>query len=390
MSKTLFRSAFLLGLLAIAGADLSIFASNASPSPSDSTIKIAYIGGLTGRESQASKKSLQALQLVVSDYNRHGGILGKRIELLPFDNQSMAAENISVFEKVKASGAVAITGLHISNDALIIADLAEKAHLPVVVASATHPDISRGKKYIVQVCFTDDMQGTHLASFSRKNQKIRKVVSVVDVSDSASLRVAASFAKEFIRGNGTIVETLNIRSNEQDFSQVVQSIKVNTDLDAIFISASSIESSYLIKQLFESGVTLPLIGTDNWQNQDLAQALKSLNQNKIQAYFPAHWHLGVKNTPSKAFIQNFEREYHEKISSFDADPVLTYDAGLLLFKAIAEAKSTESGKLAAALHKTSVEGTTGTIKIQSDGYPNKTVFLLKMLNGEMIPAGNRL
>ncbi len=360
------------------------------PSLLGDPIKIAYIGGLSGRESQASQKSLKALRLAVKEFNNKGGILGRKIEVLPFDNQSVSAANISAFEKAKASGVVAITGLHISNDALIVSELAEKERIPLVVASATHPDISRGKKYCVQVCFTDDMQGALLASFAKKRQKFKKIISIVDVSDSASLRVAAAFTRAFNQDDGTIIESLNIRSGEQEFSQIVKVVKDSAGVEAIHISASSIESGYLIKQLFEAGVKLPLIGTDNWQNQNLSQALSSLDQKKIQATFPAHWHQGVKNAASRHFVDAFEREYHEKVTSFDADTVLTYDAGLLLLNAIAQAKSTDSEKITLALHKISITGVTGLIKIGVDGYPKKTIFLLKMLNGKMMANGSVL
>ena len=98
-------------------------------------VRIAYVGGLTGNFGQAAQKSLKALQMVAREFNASGGIRGRAIEILPYDTKFSPVTNISIFNNILKSGAVAITGIHASNDGLILGELAEKHHLPMMVAS---------------------------------------------------------------------------------------------------------------------------------------------------------------------------------------------------------------------------------------------------------------
>ena len=354
------------------------------------SVKIGYIGGLSGRESGAASRSLMALKLLVDKYNSFGGILGRPIELIILDNKSQVAANYSLFQKAKNHNLVGLVGFHTSNSALVASDLAELNHLPTVVASATHPNVSRNRNYVVQVCFTDDVQGMFLGDFVAKNLRISRIAAIVDVSDSASMRVAKSFLRRFSRNNGIIINKYQIRADQNEFSKIVQSIKNDPSIEGLFIAASAIESSFLIKQLTTNNVNLPIIGTDNWQNQNLIAALKNLGQNNGKAYFAAHWYAGVTNSVSNEFIKNFYKNYGETPNSFDADPALTYDSGILLLESIRKAKSTNPEKVSKILKEISVVGATGKIKIGKRGFPEKNINILQINNGNVLPIQGRL
>jgi branched-chain amino acid transport system substrate-binding protein len=347
------------------------------------TVKIAYVGGLTGNYSQCAQKSLKALKLAVKEFNQQGGLKGRKVEVLEFDSQASPVTNYKIFEEIQRKHAVAITGIHTSNDALILSELAEKNRLPMVVASATHPGVTKDKKYAVRVCFNDDMQGEQLAKYARKVLKARNVSVVVDVSDSFTSYLSESFQKTFTSLGGKIVQTHPIRTNDTKFNQIVDSLK-NVNNDLLFISANALESGYLLTQMAIANMKVPVLGSDGWQNNDLILALRNLHQTNINAHFSVHWFREINLPESKSFIKNYQREYGEAPNSSDADMVLTYDAGKLLLSAMQQAKSLNGNDLIESIRKQTISGVTGKIKMREHSDPEKQVHILRIKNGELL------
>lgn len=351
--------------------------------PNLEPIRIGYIGGLSGRNNESSQRSLKALQLIVEQFNQQGGINQRPVEVLSFDNESSPIVNYSIFKKAKSKKVVALVGVHISNDALILSPLAEKNKLPFIVASATDPKISAHRKYVAQVCFTDDDQGRLIARFVQSKLKARKIVAITDVSDSAASNVAKVFTNALSKKQGFSVTEFSIQTGDKDFSKIAESIKSMGKVDTVFISASSIESSFLIHYLVKSGVNPTLVGTDNWQNQDLAKILDSLGDTKVAAFFPAHWHTEFTGMISQKLSKDFQAKYQLKLNSFDADAALTYDAALVLLTAMRKATSLTPDQIMDAIHHLDLEGATGPIKFSKNGQPIKNVYLLKMIDGQI-------
>jgi branched-chain amino acid transport system substrate-binding protein len=207
----------------------------------NSAVKIAYVGGLTGNYSQSAQKSLKALKLATKEFNRNGGVNGQKAEIIEFDTKNQPANIFKIFQEILKNKVVAIAGLHISNETLILAKLAEEHHIPMVVASATHPDITKNKKYVVRVCFNDDMQGESLAKYSRYDLKAKNVAVVADVSDSFTDYLSKTYQKTFTKIGGKITHVYPIRTNDTEFGSIIELLRKEQH-DLLFISASPLSS----------------------------------------------------------------------------------------------------------------------------------------------------
>jgi len=352
-------------------------------------IRIAYVGGLTGANSQAAVKSLKAMKLAVAEANAAGGALGRKIEVLEYDNESSAVKNIPLFRKILADKVIAISGIHHSNDGLILAEYAEKHRVPLVVASATHPGITKNREFVVRVCFTDDRQGQALANLAFHKMKARRVVTVVDVSNSFTDYLAKAFDARLAELGGQVVKTFPIRANDNDFRQSIGEIKRQAGLDAVFVATSAMEAGYFTTQLVSAGVSVPLLGNDGWQNDNLEQVLKNLQNTAFDALFTVHWHVDFGTPKAKGFMRSFQQTYGERINSFDADPALTYDGTALLVEAVRKANSIDPREIIRAARQLHFEGVTGAIRIGPTGDPKKRVGILRISKGKLraLPEG---
>ena len=76
----------------VAGVISVLAASALRPARADDTIKIAYIDPLSGTFAQSGDQFLQVFHYVLDKINAKGGALGRKFELVPFDDKTQPAE----------------------------------------------------------------------------------------------------------------------------------------------------------------------------------------------------------------------------------------------------------------------------------------------------------
>ena len=76
----------------IAGVVLSACVAWAGPVMAEGTIKIAYTDPLSGPFAQVGDANLKQMQYILDYINAKGGALGKKFELVPFDNKSQPSD----------------------------------------------------------------------------------------------------------------------------------------------------------------------------------------------------------------------------------------------------------------------------------------------------------
>lgn len=98
MKQTLRAAAAALGVLAVT-------ATAPVQAQDKPTIKIVYTDPLSGPFAQVGDANLKQLQYVVSYVNATGGALGRKFEIIPFDNKSQPAEALLALKSATDQGA---------------------------------------------------------------------------------------------------------------------------------------------------------------------------------------------------------------------------------------------------------------------------------------------
>lgn len=73
-------------------------------------LKIGFMGGLSGRNSELAVSRRNGVQLAVNKLNKEGGIQGRQIQLLIKDNLNDAQVALKVTDELVAAGVPAIVG----------------------------------------------------------------------------------------------------------------------------------------------------------------------------------------------------------------------------------------------------------------------------------------
>jgi branched-chain amino acid transport system substrate-binding protein len=90
------------------------------------TVKIGYIDPLSGGGASVGEIGLKTFQFIVEELNAKGGILGKKVEIVPFDNKTNPQESLIQAQKAIDSGVRYLTQGNGSSVAGALSDFVNK------------------------------------------------------------------------------------------------------------------------------------------------------------------------------------------------------------------------------------------------------------------------
>ncbi len=340
-------------------------------------ILIGEYGSLTGSEATFGISSTNGLKLAVEEINGSGGLLGKKIKLITYDDQGKPSEAQTVVQRlIKNDNVVAVIGEVASSRSKAAAPICQQNKIPMITPASTNPEVTAIGDYIFRVCFIDPFQATVLTKFAINSLKVKRVAILKDVKNAYSTGLADFFEKEFKAAGGEIVEIQSYSAGDKDFKAQLTAIK-SRNPEAIFIPGYYTDVGLIAIQAREIGITVPLFGGDGWESEKLTEG--KAKDALEGCYFSTH--VSTEN-PDPA-VQNFIKKYKEKYNMMpDAMSFLAYDAGMIMFDAIKRAGSTDAEKIRNELAKTrDFGGVTGKISINDQRNAVKPAVILEIKGG---------
>jgi len=344
-----------------------------TPTYGSETVDIAAIYALTGAAAEANTYALRGAGYAVDEINRQGGVLGKKINLLVFDNQSTPIGSTIAAKKAAAANVVAIVGPDWSSHAIAVARVAQDNGIPMISSLSTNPEVTKIGDYIFRACFTDDFQGKVIARFARQDINAATAVIFVDVTSDYSLKLSEIFRKHFEKLGGRIVLELEYKLKQQLFDKDVKKA-VKAGADVIFIPGHD-ESGLIAKQIQDAKASSIFLGGDGWGNPVF---FRKGGSGLKRGYYSTHWSVHLDSDKSQAFVKKY---IHSEASV--GNIALGYDAMMLLAEAINRAQSTDRKKIRNAIANTrSFKGVTGIIDFNDHGDPIKSAVFMEIKNGK--------
>jgi branched-chain amino acid transport system substrate-binding protein len=341
------------------------------------TIKVGEYASLTGSEATFGQSSHNGTKLAVDELNANGGVLGKKIDLITEDDQSLAGMSATVVRKlISSDGVVAVLGEVASSRSLEAAPICQENKIPMISPSSTNPKVTEVGDYIFRVCFIDPFQGTVMANFARKTLKLQNVAVLTEVSSDYSLGLAKFFKEGFTKDGGKIVAEGNYSHGDKDFNAQLTAIKA-ANPDGIFVPGYYTEVGLIVLQARQLGLTCPIFGGDGWESSSLV----SIGGKALEGcYFSTHF----SPQSTSPVVQNFVKSYKEKYNETpDAMAALGYDSAMILADAMKRAGTTDGDKVRDALAATKdFHGVTGDITIDANRNASKPAVILEIKNGE--------
>jgi branched-chain amino acid transport system substrate-binding protein len=352
--------------------------STSSSSNQTGEIKIGHYASLTGNEATFGVSTDRGIQMAVKERNAAGGVKGRPIKLITYDEQGKSQEVVTAVTRlIQQDNVVAVLGEVASGRSIDGGQVCQRYGVPMITPSSTNPRVTEIGDMISRVCFIDPFQGFVGASFAKDNLKLDTAATLYNRAQAYSTGLNEEFAKNFAKLGGQVLIQQAYSDGDNDFSAQLTAIREKNP-KFIYIPGYYTEVVNIARQARKLGITAPLIGGDGWVSDELKNAGDALDG----CYFSDHYSQQDKRPEVQEFLKNYEAAVG-KGKTPDSMAALGYDAAKLLFDAMERSPSLDGKDLAKAIASTKdFKGVTGNITINEKRDANKLAVIQKIQGGK--------
>jgi branched-chain amino acid transport system substrate-binding protein len=325
------------------------------------TIKIGFFAPITGPAAVDGTSAKNAVEIGVKEVNGAGGIKGKKVDLIVYDDRLKAEEAVAIanklIEKDKVAGVV--SGSY-SGPTRVTAPIFQKAGMPMVAGYAVHPDVTwdpKAKKtndFIFRNGFLGEVEGAAAAEYAVKNLKARKI-SLIFMDNDFGRAISSGFAEHAGKlGASILTKQMYKFPGEKDFRPFLTRIKEGNP-DLIFAAGYYNEAAAIVRQSKELGIKSKIMGEEGFDSPKFLEIAGPAAEGVIIA-------TNLDRDDPRPLVQNFLKSYRQAYGH-DADMVgaSSYDAFKILVAAIEKAGTDARAIQKALLETKDYNGLTGKI-----------------------------
>ena len=357
--------------------------SGGTGTPKEETIKIGWIGSLTGDQAVWGTCESNTVKMLIEEVNASGGILGKQVEGIYYDTKGDAAEAVNATKRLASQDkVVAIIGPNASSQAINISSVLEEYKVPDISTVGTNPKVTVNddgsvKEFNFRVCFIDPYQGAVAAGYAYDRLGLRNAAVLYDVASDYSQGFTEFFEKTFIEKGGKIVAKEGFKEGDVEFKPQLSKIK-DANPDMILMPYYYKEVALSANQARELGIDAVLIGGDGWPSEQLM----TMAADAIEGSYIVN-HLDFNDPEVKPLQEKYTAKYNLPM---ELNGYMAHDAFLLLKAAIEDAGVADPVKIAESLTKVTVQGVTGTIKLSPEDHNpiGKEAAIVRVENADYI------
>lgn len=359
------------------------------------TIKVGLLAPLTGNVAEYGNAVSNGVKLYIKQLNEAGGINGKTIELVEYDEEGDATKAVTGYGSLVDQNVTAIIGDVTSGPTLAVVPEAFNDNMPMITASATADSVTYDSESdtvytnMFRSCFIDPFQGEKMANFADENLGAKTAAVLYDTGDDYSSGLMESFVETCGELGIEVVSVEGYATGSVDFqSQLTNISSKNPDL--LFVPVYYSDVALIAQQANSVGLDATMIGCDGWDTVlDIISDATLLEG----AYYCSGYSVKDTSEAIQKFLGDYEAEYGSTPNMFAAQG---YDAANILMAAIevAEGKSLEAGSddykqaVIDAMSATDMNCVTGHITFDEYNNPQKTAAIINITGSEAEFWGN--
>jgi branched-chain amino acid transport system substrate-binding protein len=307
-------------------------------------IRIGATMAQTGTLATQGGPATNGYLLCQKHVNEKGGLLGRKVEFLIYDDKSDGKFASELYEKLITEDKVdAVMGPYGSTHTEAVADVIEK-HRKVHIAplSATTSIWEKGRRYIFMQLPPADLFLAGLIDIGA--DKGLKSVAIIQ-EDALFPKAAGKGAVERAKKKGMeVVLHETYPKGTKDFSPILAKVKA-ANVDVFGMAASSLGDFIIVaRQMKEQGINVKMFGNTG----AVAEFGQELGKTAEFAYGLSAWEPSLPYPGVKEFVAAYEKEFN-KAPSFHAAGA--YAGCQLLVEAARQAGSLDPDKLREQLLK---------------------------------------
>jgi branched-chain amino acid transport system substrate-binding protein len=358
---------FLLALLASLLSFCSIPARGADP------IKIGFSVQLTGPLAPSGKANLLAQQIWMEDTNAKGGLLGRPVQLVFYDDQTSPATVPGIYAKLLDIDKVDLLMGAASNvvAAAMPTIIARKKLVMALLALGVN-DSFQYPRYFQSAPWGSDASSAMSRGYFEVAKRVTpppKSIALIGIDADAAANVLEGARAHAKMGGLRVVYDHTYPPNTAEFGSVVRSIAAAKP-DLLFVASYPIDSVGMIRAARESNLKVIVFG-GAMVGLQYASIRAQLGESLNGVVNYELWAPGAKmKFPG---IEEFLKRYRERARAEGADPLgfyqppFAYAAMQVLEQAIKATATVDDTRLADYIHKHTFKTVVGDIAFDTRG-----------------------
>ena len=349
------------------------------------------IGVIAEAQAIAGASIPQAAQMAADEINAKGGVEGRKIEIVTYDNHSSSADSVRAFQRAVNEDKVnVVIASYISEVVLALEPWASRLKTPFITPGAASNEISKSvhadyekNKYTFHGYLTSAALALSVCDAAKEllvDEKHMKSAVIMSEDAAWTKPLDVGYEECLPKIGLKVLDHIRFSPDTTDFTPIFNKIE-GSKPDVIITGISHVGVQPTV-QWKNQQVPIPMLGissqaTNSTFGKDTNDAANGVLYQGVSGP-------GVAVTPkSVPFAENFKKRYgnYPSYAGYTA-----YDEVYYIADAVKRAGSTEADKLVAALEKTDWEGTIGRVQFygKEDQFTHSIKYGKGLITGLML------
>lgn len=324
------------------------------PAGATDSIRIGSVLSVTGPAAFLGDPELKTLRLYVDKINKEGGVLGRPLELVYYDDGSDASKANGFGKRLIESDKVDfLIGGTTTGSTMSMAPLADRAGIPFISLAGGVVIVEPVKKWLFKTPHTDRMAAERVF----EDMKKRGLTNIALLSETSGFGQSGKKESEIAAAKLgiTLLANETYGPKDTDVSPQLTKIKNTAGVQALFVFGLGQGPAIVNKNAKMLGLSLPIYHAHGVASEEFIKLSGGAAEG---VRLPAAALLVAEKLPANdpqkpialGYAKTYSDFYKEEVSTFGGH---AYDALMILVGAIKRANGTDKDKVRDAIEQTS-------------------------------------
>lgn len=344
-------------------------------------VKIGVITSITGSQAAFGEAHKNGYAIALDQINSKGGVLGKKIELDFYDDQSKPDQAVQGVSKLVDQDHVPVLlGAYSSENTKAIINPVTQHQVPLLIPTATADNVMDSKSpWIFRICAGANDYAQKTIEFLEHNGSPKTMAIVYEKTNFGQSNMQA-MKDAATKAGIKLVAVEQYEAKSPDYRAVLRRVK-DANPDVIYFCSYLLDATTLMRQSQEVDLD-PKYYTSSGTGFAAAEfpTAKGAGKNAEYTFSVSQWLPEAPWPGSK----EFDAEYFKRFGSHPAyHAIQAYESLLVVAQAINSAKSLEPAKIRDAIKSTNLKTSAfGPVKFDANGQNQHVVLITQVLGGQ--------
>ena len=337
---------------------------NAGISAGEDKIQIAVAAPMTGDNSEYGIGFYNAALLKAKEWNANGGVLGKQIEIVQYDDKNTSEEATTIAQKIVSDKkVVGVIGHFSSGVCMTAAPIYQENKIIEISPSSSHPDYSGIGDFIFRNNTVISKEGAASIDIA-VNDLGKKKVGIISIMTDWGTNTSKMIKEMVEKTDAKVVAHEEVMEGSDDYTPAITKLN-EAGADVVICCGMYNLVAPVAKQYKQINPDIRIVGFSNSYSQQLIE----LGGEAVEGVcFPVIFFSESDDPEVKNYVESFKKEYGNAPSALTSQ---AYDSVGILLTAIKETETTDSEKVKEKLYEINYKGVTGDTKFDSNGDVDK-------------------